>query len=124
MMRDKRKKAVRLLVVTILVIATGVCYLWAVSDYAVLRDNMKFANENATNVGWTEGLFIDYVDAQDAIVNSKNPVTRWCYNHHVMAKTIAVIDIVIMFFAVMELIYVLSFIKKDLTRNRKRRRRA
>lgn len=119
----KRKKAVRRLVVTAIIAILGLAFLWNLKDYAIERDNMRFTQENASKIGWTDELVHGYNEAKGNIITSANPLVRMYYRHNVAMAFITLAIAVITFASVIYMGYIVIFIKRDITRTQKRGRR-
>ena len=119
----KRKKAVRRLVVTAIIVMLGIAFMWSLRKYAVEHDNMMFAEENAAKIGWTKDLTEEYNEALSNIVSSDNPLVRMYYYHNTTMSFITLAIAVITFASVMYMGYIVIFIKRDIARTQKRGRR-
>lgn len=119
-----REKAIRRLVATAIIAMLGLMFLWNLKDYAIDRDNMRFTQENASKIGWTDELVHEYNEAKGNIVTSANPLVRMYYRHNVAMAFITLAIAVITFASVIYMGYIVIFIKRDITRTQKRGRRA
>ena len=118
-----REKAIRRLVATAIIAMLGLMFLWNLKDYAIDRDNMRFTQENASKIGWTDELVHEYNEAKGNIVTSANPLVRMYYRHNVAMAFITLAIAVITFASVMYMGYIVIFIKRDIARTQKRGRR-
>lgn len=118
-----RKKAVKRLVITAIIVMLGCAFLWNLKDYAIERDNMRFTQENASKIGWTDELVHEYNEAKGNIITSTNPLVRMYYRHNRIMSFITVAIVTITFVAVMYMGYIVIFIKRDIARTQKRGRR-
>ena len=116
-------KAVKRLVITAIIMLLGTAFLWSLRDYAIERDNMRFTQENASKIGWTDELVNEYNEAKGNIITSANPLVRMYYRHNRIMSFITVAIVTITFVAVMYMGYIVIFIKRDIARTQKRGRR-
>ena len=116
-------KAVKRLVITAIIVTLGCAFLWNLKDYAIERDNMRFTQENASKIGWTDELVHEYNEAKSNIIASANPLVRMYYRHNVAMAFITLAIAVITFASVIYMGYIVIFIKRDIARTQKRGRR-
>lgn len=123
-MRNARKKAVKRLVITAIIMLLGTAFLWSLRDYAIERDNMRLAKETAFKIGKNEQSDHDYEEARGNIISSTNFLVRMYYQHETAMSYITLAIAVITFASVMYMGYIVIFIKRDIARTQKRGRRA
>ena len=70
----KRFVAILILLASIICLKQDLKYMESVLWYADLRDTMKYANELAAQVGWTEHVSDMYREAEEYIRETDDPV--------------------------------------------------
>ena len=123
-MNKTRKMAMQRLVITAIIVMLGVGFLWNLREYAIERDNMIFASENAAKIGWTDALTEEYNEALTNIASSTNPLVRMYYYHNTTMSFIAAAVVFVTFASVVYIGYILCFIKRDITSQKRKKRRA
>lgn len=112
-------------VVSTLIVVIVLSFFWSLRDFAIERDNMNFIEESVYRLGyWTDDLKEQYDEARNNIISSRNPLVRACYYHNTTMKVVVAVSAAIMIMAIAIIIYVISFVKRDITRKKRRRCRA
>ena len=89
----KKFKAAVIMVICVVCICMDVKYMESVVWYADLRDAMKYAQEVAYQVGWTDHLVEVYNEAHAAIKRSEDPIVVAIRKHNCAMKFVTCIVI-------------------------------
>lgn len=114
----KRKHKKTLMVALVVLLVCGI-YMSNIVMYALMRDNMKFAQENAMKGGWTIELENDYNEAQAEIMNSSNVIVQLMYNYHTPMMVVTTLVMIVMVAALLRVAAVIDFYSA-VTRRRRR----
>lgn len=118
-----RKAAVVIMFwVSIVILGFGIMYMKSVAWYAIMRDNMKFANQEASQVGWSDQMKEEFDLSWEQIRNSKDPIVCTIREHHKIMMLVTVVIAVIMLIALDIVLEISKFVFVYFMKKRKRKK--